>query len=127
VHTVTGFAAITCTVSRVLGSGVIAGHDARRTSYPFPHRIAAVAKGARLELDVHGRAIDHDVVMLAARVPVARRAPGRGWRPRRRPCRRTRRCISDPSVRGLAEQHAPGLLVRRGAQVGGRVDRGGFA
>src|SRR6266513_4080375 len=34
------------------------------------------------------------------------------------------RAISGPSTRGLAEQHAPGLLGERAAGVGGRVDRG---
>src|SRR2546429_28585 len=34
------------------------------------------------------------------------------------------RGIGGPSTRGLAEQHAPGLLGERGAGVGGRVDRG---
>src|SRR5204862_224482 len=39
-----------------------AADDTCRTAYPFPYRIAAVAEGARLELDVYGRAVDPDVV-----------------------------------------------------------------
>src|ERR1700731_3363028 len=36
------------------------------------------------------------------------------------------RCISDPSARSLAEQHASGLLGERHGGVGGGVDRGGL-
>src|SRR5258705_8368780 len=36
------------------------------------------------------------------------------------------RCISGPSARGLAEQHAPGLFGEGGPGVDGRVDGGGL-
>src|ERR1700694_4210202 len=36
------------------------------------------------------------------------------------------RCISGPSARALAEQHAPGLFGEGGPGVDGRVDGGGF-
>src|SRR5205814_3035082 len=62
VHTLTGFGHHPHGEPGGWKASVIAADDTRRTAYPFPYRIAAVAEGARLELDVYGRAVDPDVV-----------------------------------------------------------------